>query len=630
MEKSSSSNKMQLVTIQKKKRPSLKVDGRVVFRLKNFGMSINVKKCCGSKEKLTILKNVNAVVHGGEIMAIMGPSGSGKTSLLESATLNYPSNATITGEATLNELPLTAGVFRDHCYIVNQHDYLASIFTCRETLLFAAKNCIIGEKQITDIVDELIESLGLKMCEHVLVGDERNPGLSGGEKRRLSVCLALLKGPRCLFLDEPTSGLDTVSALKTCQTIRTIAISHNLAVLITIHQPNTKIYETFDKLMLLWKGEVMYFGLSDAAENFFAKLGHKLPPKTNIADYVLDVLEDESFDSEKFRKETRNSVDVRQDHLNLSNVVTPKLESKPRPSLFNQTLTNIYREALSIKRDPLLYSARCAAFLGLSVFFGLVYIKSADRTQDQALARLWFMMWLIAIPGCNACVLIFGHSIDVLNLSRNVHNGIMHPVPFLVAKLLQLPMMLVFAVSSVTVGGYFIGNWAPDRYGIVVLLNALSYTSMELTAELCAVMSSQAPVGILAFLGFWFANFLFGGMVTQDKDVVWPLKAICYILPFRYGMIPLVYWEYIDTIWKGASPCSTTTDAMCMPGGYKCSDNVVCFGRTGAQVLDSMSKIFGVLSSKNKTEECILFLLVYCVLIKVLYIIRIMQIIKPK
>jgi len=629
--KSSSSNKTKRSGSKKKRRPSsLDFDGNVVFRLKNFGMTINVKKWCGDKKKLTILKNVNAIVHGREMMAIMGPSGSGKTSLLESAALNYPSTATITGKVTLNKMPLTAGVFRDHCYIVNQNDYLASIFTCRETLLFAAKNCITSEKRMTNTIDELIESLGLKECEHVRVGDERNPGLSGGQKRRLSVCLALLKGPRCLFLDEPTSGLDTVSALKTCQKIHEIAVRHNLAVIITIHQPSTKIYDTFDKLMLLYKGEVMYFGPSDAAEDFFAKLGHKLPPRTNIADYVLDVLEDESFDIEKFRMEQSNSVHLRQDHLNLSNLVIAKLVRKPRPSVLNQTLTNVYREAIRIKRDPLLYTARCVAFFGLSVFFAVVYIKSAERTQDQALSRVWFMLWLLAIPGNNACILIFGHSIDVLNLKRNVHNGIFHPTSFFVAKLLQLPMMLMFAISAITVGGYFIGNWQPDRYVIIVLLNALSYTSMEFTAELCAVISSQAPIGILAFLGYWFANFLFGGMLTQDKDVVWPLKVICYILPFRYAMRPIIYMEFIDSIWKGTSPCTEGTDKMCHPGGYKCSPDVVCYGRTGAEVLNTMGKQFAIISSVNKTGECILFLILYCVGIKVLYIIRIMWIIKQK
>lgn len=136
----------------------------------------------------------------------------------------------------------------------------------------------------------------------------------------------------------------------------------------------------------------MYFGPSDAAEEFFAKMGHELPPKTNIADFMLDVLEDESFNSEEFSAEQKRSGHLSLESINLVTRVFSKLECRPRPSLLSQTLSNVHREALCIKRDPLLYTARCVAFLVISVFFGLVYIKSADRTQEQTIPRLWLIM----------------------------------------------------------------------------------------------------------------------------------------------------------------------------------------------------------------------------------------------
>lgn len=116
------------------------------------------------------------------------------------------------------------------------------------------------------------------------MGDEFFPGLSGGQKRRLSVCLALVKMPKFLFLDEPTSGLDSTSALKLCQLIRKMVDRFQMATMLTIHQPNTKIYETFSKLMLLNKGKVMYFGPSMETEKWFSEFGYPLPRKTNIAD----------------------------------------------------------------------------------------------------------------------------------------------------------------------------------------------------------------------------------------------------------------------------------------------------------------------------------------------------------
>jgi len=606
------------------------VRGETVFELVDFGMSLEVKNLCGKKMEIDILKHINALVKGGEIMAIMGPSGAGKTSLLECATLNQPKNSKITGTVTINMEPLTADMFQKHCYIVHQNDYLASRLTCEETLMFAAKNCITNRERISSHVDELIECLGLEECKDVRVGDDFNPGLSGGQKRRLSVCLALVKMPKFLFLDEPTSGLDAASAFKICEHIQLIAVGYNIAALLTIHQPNTKIWQTFNKLLLLHRGEVMYFGPSSAAENYFSELGRPLPPKTNIADYLLDVLEDETLPIQE-KAFNRSKLT---EHMSVSEVLScmnpkiiPRLESKPRPSLCRQSLSTLHREVLIIRRDPMLYTGRCASFVVMSVFFALVYIKSAERNQDQVLPRLWLLVWLISVPSCMACVLIFGHAMDILNLYRNVRNGIMHPLPLLVSRLLQLPMMLVFSICSVTIGGYFMCNWTPEKYYIIVIIHAITLTCMELLAELLAVITPHFSVGMLAFMGVWFAQFLFGGLLTKDEDVMWPMRIICYILPLRYGTKAMVYEEYIDSIYQGVLPCNATSDPWCYPGGYKC-DTLACYGETGKEVLDSMNINFRLISSTNQTTQCITYMLIFAISIKVLYIMRIMWILK--
>jgi len=592
----------------------------LVFELKDYGMVINVKKRFGEDKKIEILKNINAIVNGGEVMAIMGPSGAGKTSLLESATLNQPSNATITGTVTLNNMPLTRDLFQRHCYIVNQIDYLATRFTCRETLVFAAKNCIGDTKLIHTLIDELIQRLGLKECENVRVGDENNPGLSGGQKRRLSVCLALIKRPRVLFLDEPTSGLDTTSAYKTCLCIKEVAHTHNLAAFMTIHQPNTKIYNTFHKLMLLSKGELVYFGPSAAAENFFAKLGCMLPDKTNISDYMLDVLEARSFDVGALKTVEDRFGHLKQDRLKLRNKNISTLECRPKPNLGRQILTNLHKQGVCIKRDPLLYSSRFFSFIISSTFFGLVYISSRKRNQAQVLPRLWLHLWFVGVPTMKSAVVIFGHSTEIIEFSRSVHNGIMHPLPFFVARLLQIPMMMLLSIASITTGGYVMCNWAPKGYVSMILIHAMILTCNEFTAELCAAVVSNAPVGVLIFLGTWFMNFLFSGMLVQDKDVVWPIKIYCYLLPHRYALHSMVYTEFTGTTFEGTYPCNATTEeSMCYPGGFACPTRV-CFGRTGSQVLDSLHNTFTLLTSENKMLEYLWYMTIYIVSVKVLYI----------
>jgi ABC-type multidrug transport system ATPase subunit len=83
--------------------------------------------------------------------------------------------------------------------------------------------------------------MGLAGCADTLIGNEFVQGLSGGQKRRLSIALALIKQPKLLFLDEPTSGLDAAAAAAIMRFITDLAKQQNLIIVATIHQPSTKV-----------------------------------------------------------------------------------------------------------------------------------------------------------------------------------------------------------------------------------------------------------------------------------------------------------------------------------------------------------------------------------------------------
>ena len=76
-----------------------------------------------------------------------------------------------------------------------------------------------------------------------------------GQKRRLSLGVALISRPELLMLDEPTSGLDASSALGIMKLVSTLAAQKSIAILCTIHQPSSEIWNLFDKLCLMVKGE---------------------------------------------------------------------------------------------------------------------------------------------------------------------------------------------------------------------------------------------------------------------------------------------------------------------------------------------------------------------------------------
>lgn len=115
------------------------------------------------------------------------------------------------------------------------------------------------KEEVSSIIDGTIIEMGLQDCADRLIGNWHLRGISGGEKKRLSIALEILTRPRLLFLDEPTSGLDSASAFFVVQTLRNVA-RDGRTVISSIHQPSSEVFALFDDLFLLSGGETVYFG----------------------------------------------------------------------------------------------------------------------------------------------------------------------------------------------------------------------------------------------------------------------------------------------------------------------------------------------------------------------------------
>ena len=193
----------------------------------------------------------------------MGTSGSGKTSLLNllSGRITAQPHLEIFGEINLNHIPIDT--FNSNHYIkyVTQEDYLFSTQTVRESLTFAARLKVpnITYAEIMNRVDLIINALKLEKVSDNIIGSLSTKGLSGGEKKRLSIGNELISNPSVLILDEPTSGLDSSTAELVVDLLKEQA-KIGKTIVFTIHQPGFKIFNVFDRLILMSEGEFVYQG----------------------------------------------------------------------------------------------------------------------------------------------------------------------------------------------------------------------------------------------------------------------------------------------------------------------------------------------------------------------------------
>ncbi|THU68468.1 hypothetical protein C4D60_Mb08t04210 [Musa balbisiana] len=288
-----------------------------------------------------ILNGITGSASPGELLALMGPSGSGKTTLLSLLGGRIRGNS-VEGTITYNDEPYTKSLKR-RIGFVTQDDVLFAHLTVRETLTYAALLRLpnkMSRQQKEERAMDVICELGLERCQDTMIGGSFVRGVSGGERKRVSIGNEIIINPSLLLLDEPTSGLDSTTALRIMQVLRDIAEAGR-TVLTTIHQPSSRLFHRFDKLILLGKGSLLYFGKASEALVYFSSIGCSPLIAMNPAEFLLDLANgntnDISIPSEL------------EDKVQIENLGSDIRNDKPSPKDVHEYLVEAYETRVAVK-----------------------------------------------------------------------------------------------------------------------------------------------------------------------------------------------------------------------------------------------------------------------------------------
>lgn len=508
--------------------------------------------CLGNpdpKQTRIILNGVTGIARPGELVAMLGPSGSGKTTLLTALGGRLPGK--ITGSITYNGYPFSGPIKRKTGF-VTQDDVLYPHLTVLETLTYAAllrlpKNLTKQEKM--DQAEMVISELGLGRCRNSVVGGPLFRGVSGGERKRVSIGQEMLVNPSLLLLDEPTSGLDSTTAQRIVGTLRGLARGGR-TVVTTIHQPSSRLYRMFDKVVVLSDGSPIYTGSASRVMDYFCSIGF-MPGFNfvNPADFLLDLANGIVVDTQQEdlhelhgrldRHDDANSTkqclisackknlypvlkaEIQQsngDQIHSNSKLSSRSREKQWSTTWWEQFKVLLQRGLKERRHESYSGLRIFQVMSVAIISGLLWWHSdISHIQDQVGLLFFFSIFWGFFPLFNA---IFAFPQERPMLIRERASGMYKLSSYYFARTVgDLPMELILPTIFVTIT-YYMGGLKPSPLTFLLTLAIVLYNvlvSQGLGLALGAILmdvkqaTTLASVTMLVFLlagGYYIQHIL--------------------------------------------------------------------------------------------------------------------------
>lgn len=473
------------------------VDGKVfpvTIRWQNITCSLSDKS---SKSVRFLLNNVRGEAKPGRLLAIMGPSGSGKTTLLNvlAGQLMASPRLHLSGLLEVNGKPSSNKAYK-FAY-VRQEDLFFSQLTVRETLSLAAELQlpeILSVEERDEYVNSLLFKLGLVSCADSNVGDAKVRGISGGEKKRLSLACELIASPSVIYADEPTTGLDAFQAEKVMEALRQLAQDGH-TVICSIHQPRGSVYFKFDDIVLLTEGKLVYAGPArDEPLAYFSRFGYTCPDHVNPAEFLADLISVDYSSAESVYLSQKRIDSLAESFLQQSSTIlyaSPLIsrEGYKKSKLQKRTIVKkkggwwrqfwllLRRAWMQASRDGPTNKVRARMSIASAIIFGSVFWRMG-RSQTSIQDR----MGLLQVAAINTAMAALTKTVGVFPKERTIVDrerakGSYALGPYLLSKL----------IAEIPVGAAF-----PLMFGAVLYPMARLHPTLSRFGKFCGIVTVES------------------------------------------------------------------------------------------------------------------------------------------
>lgn len=537
-------------------------------------------------EYKSVLERPSDSLRAGQMTAILGPSGAGKTTLLKAISGRRKRAG---GTISLDGRVLLDREIRKEVAYVHQETHLIPTLTVKEMMMYTVRLKAPREKNPEAMAVSALETLGLLHIQDSFIGDpmEGNTGISGGERKRLSIAQELISMPGILLLDEPTSGLDSRISESLLVHLKLLA-QRGMTVAMTIHQPSSELFSMFDKIIVMRRGSIAFSGSVQSCLEYLADVGLPCPKYTNPPDHIFRVLD--RMPPARIEAETaqggplvdagprNNSPEsTGEEEAEQEYMQTDKKSLHVSPSVFlwlRQFLILTHRNLLCGFRNKKYIMAKIYQATVIAFVTGILLYNIPARASHQRETNTLGCFWAV-------CMAIFGSfgygSISVLFSDRKIfvkeYTSNYYPFgPYFASKVfVDFIITCIYPFLSVPIIFLCAGIGSFSQILVCVLLGAVAHSLGLFVGSL--VDTSEVALAIFPGVAYPI-NMLTGGAVDTDTLVGW-LKLVQYISPTRhaYNIMVKLHYSVIpiggprsQSLFSGFIPIAHSV--ICLIAGY--------------------------------------------------------------
>ncbi|GMM38369.1 ATP-binding cassette multidrug transporter [Saccharomycopsis crataegensis] len=566
--------------------------------------------------RFNILKPMDGLLKPGQLCVVLGKPGAGCTTFLKSiATETYgfetPENSEISYDG-ISPKEIHKHYRGDVVYCAETENHFANLLV-GDTLKFAAQmrtpqnrpDGVARDMYAQHMSEVIMATYGLSHTKNTRVGNDFIRGVSGGERKRVSICEVALSGAKVQCWDNSTRGLDSATALEFVKALKTAAVVQNRTPMIAIYQCSQGAYDIFDTVQLLYEGYQIYFGDAKKAKDYFLTMGYECPPRQTTADYLTSVTSPserivrkgmegtvpstpkEMYDywmgspeHAKLLKEIDEYKKEIQDGSRASafkESYHARQSKKARPSspytltYFQQIKCIMHRNWLRTKGDPsitlwTIFANSVMALIISSVFYNL---RSDTSSFYYRTSSIFFAILFNA----------FGSLLEVFSLfearpivEKHKTYGLYHPSADALASIITELPTKIFICLAFNLIFYFMVNLrrTPGHFFFYLLVNftgtlSMSHIFRSVGAASRTLSLAMTPAAILLLI-----FTIYTGFVVPIPDLLGWSRWIHYLNPIQYAFEALIANEFHNRKF----PC-----AQFVPTGKgypKSGENVIC------------------------------------------------------